>query len=128
MASWKWLQFIAQRAEGYAASPASLFASLIRFSAPPPLLVNPHQQVDGVPHIGDEDPIGKLRGFEQLVLLGLAGLRFLLLLVAQRQEAIGPAPSLRLIAKFALPVGIGAGRRLPGRRLQLLHQTRRLAR
>jgi hypothetical protein len=33
IASWKWLQFIVQRPDGCAARPASLSASLIKFSA-----------------------------------------------------------------------------------------------
>src|SRR2546427_9006729 len=64
----------------------------------------------------------------QVVLLALSFSVVGLLFVTQSQKAIGLAPSLRLIAKLALPVGIGTRRALPVRSFQFVYQTRGLAR
>jgi hypothetical protein len=61
-------------------------------------------------------------------LLRFDGAISLLFGIAQRQEAVGLAPTIGLIEDFALLVGIGLWGRLPGGRLQLLDQPRRLAR
>src|SRR5260370_36755123 len=54
---------------------------------------------------------------------GKVSLRRESLVVAQRHKTIGLGPSLRLIAKLALAVGIGARRPGPARRAQCIHQT-----
>ncbi len=80
-------------------------------------------------HVGHEDPVFVLAGFEQLVLLFF--LRFLLLarfLIAQGHEPVFLLPPIRLIAEFTLPPGIRLVRRLPLGLAQLLDQSRRLAR
>src|SRR4051812_11996870 len=74
---------------------------------PRPLIVEPRQHIDGLRHIGDEHAIAVLRSFEQLILLGLFGsARWRLLLVAQGEKPMCFPPSLRLIAKLALSVGV----------------------
>ena len=73
---------------------------------PGPLIVEPHQQIDGALDVGDEDPVGILGRVEQLVLLWLVGRRRLgLLFVTQGDEPIGLVPAFRLIVKLALAVG-----------------------
>src|SRR5690349_2870974 len=94
-----------------------------------PLVVEPRQHGDPVAHIGDEYAVAVLRRVEQLILLGL--LRrcgFLLLLVAQSDEAVGLTPALRLIAELALAVGIGFGRTRPFGGFEFIDQTRGLPR
>src|SRR5262249_46525587 len=59
-----------------------------------------------------------------LLAFGLA----LLLLIAQGNKAVGLTPVLGLIPELALLVGIGLGRGLPVRLLQLLQQRSGLAR
>src|SRR5437773_2811404 len=96
---------------------------------PRPLSVKTHHRVDRRVEVGHEYPMAVLRRVEQLVLLRfvqLVGLR--LLHVPQRHEPVGSPPSFRLVAKLALPVGIGARRSGPPRRLQLLYQSRGLLR
>ena len=41
-----------------------------------PLVVKPDHEVDGIAHVGHEDPVFVLAGFEQLVLLGFLRLPF----------------------------------------------------
>src|SRR5882762_10518503 len=78
------------------------------------LAVKPDHEVDGIAHVGHEDPVFVLTGFEQLVLLDFLGFQFLAwLFLAQSHEPIGIAPSLWLVTEFAFRVGIGLGRRLP---------------
>src|SRR5208337_3148446 len=71
--------------------------------------------------------VGILRGVEELILLALGRALLLLLLVAQGDNAVGLAPTLRVIAEFALLLGVGLGRGLPVGGLQLFQQTRGLA-
>src|SRR3984893_7516043 len=93
-----------------------------------PLIVEPHQQIGGLLHVGDEYTIAVLGRIEQLVLLRFAGwLPRGLLPVPHGDEAICFSPSLRLISKLALIIGIGARRSLPVGRFQLIHQPRRFA-
>src|SRR6266478_2955766 len=80
---------------------------------PSSLVVEPHQQINGPLHVGHEHTIGILRGVEELILLALLRVLLLLVLVAQGDKAVGLAPTLRLIAEFALLIGVGLGRRLP---------------
>jgi hypothetical protein len=54
------MQFIAHRAEGWSALPASFFASLMRFSAGP-LVVEPRQHSDSAGHVGGQYAV-ELRG------------------------------------------------------------------
>src|SRR5207253_9886920 len=78
------------------------------------LTIKPYERVEGTVHVSHKNPIGVLRGLEQLVLLGLFLLfRFWFLLIAQGDEAIRAAPPLRPIAELTLLVGIGARRPLP---------------
>ena len=66
------------------------------------LIVEPHQQIDPVFHVGHEDAVTVLRGVEQLVLLRLIYfLRLGFLLIAQGEEPMGFPPALRLIGKLA---------------------------
>src|SRR5216683_3984730 len=81
------------------------------------LVIEPHQQVDGALHVGDEDPIDTLRAVEQMVLLALGGGLFLLM-VAQGNKTAGLSPAFRVIPELALLVGVGAGRRPPTCALQ----------
>src|SRR5260370_14950879 len=75
------------------------------------LTIEPNQQINGPLHVGHEHAIGILRGVEELILLALGrALLLLLLLVAQGDNAVGLAPTLRLIAEFALLVGFVLGR------------------
>src|SRR5258707_13969430 len=93
------------------------------------LTIEPNQQIDGPVQVGYKHPVGILRGVEELILLALGrALLLLLLLVAQGDEAVGLAPTLRLIAEFALLIGVSLGRGLPFGGLQLFQQTRGLAR
>ena len=118
---------MAHRAEGCAAKPASLLASLIRFSAPSPLPVESHHHVDGGVHIGYEYAIGVFRRIEQLILLVLRW-RLGLLQVTQRHEPVGSPATFRLVVKLALAVGVGARRPRPLRGFPFLHQARSLLR
>src|SRR3954468_24856520 len=123
------MQFIAHRPEGCAANPASLLASLIRFSRSGPLIVEPRQQRDRVLHIGDEHAIAVLRRIEQLILLWFVSrARLGLLLVAQGDEPTRFAPAVGLIAEFALAVSVSLRGAFPVRRFQLIDQPRCLAR
>jgi len=89
-----------------------------------PLIVEPYQQIGRLFHVGDEHTIAILGRIEQLVLLGFAGrLRRRLLPVPHGDEAISFSPSLRLISKLALIIGIGARRSLPVGRFQFIHQS-----
>jgi hypothetical protein len=95
------MQFIAHRAEGCAANPAS----------------EPRQQRDRIPHIGDEHAIAVLRSIEQRILLRLASrARLRLFLVAQGDEPVRFAPAVRLVAELALALGVGLWGPLPVRR------------
>ena len=78
-------------------------------------------------HVGHEHAIGILRGFEELILLTLLRVLLLLVLVAQGDKAVSLAPTFRLIAEFALLIGVGLGRALPVGGLQSFQQTRGLA-
>src|SRR5215467_7746469 len=102
------MQFIAHRAEGWSAMPASFLASLTKILRAGALVVEPRQQSDPASHVGGEYAVAVLRRIEQLILFGLLprGLR-LLLLVPQSDEPIGVAPARRLILELALAVGIG---------------------
>src|ERR1700758_2211606 len=82
------------------------------------LIVEPHQQVNGALHVGDEDPIDILRAVEQLVLLARGG-GLLLLWITQGNKTAGLFPAFRVIPELALLVGVGAGRRPPMCALQL---------
>jgi hypothetical protein len=85
-----------------------LLASLDQVLRSSPLVVEPHRQIDRIFQIGHEDPVGIPAGLEQLILLGLALFHFFrLLLIAQRHEAERLAPSVRLVAEFALGIGVG---------------------
>jgi hypothetical protein len=107
------MQFIAHRAEGCAANPAS----------------EPRQQRDRIPHIGDEHAIAVLRSIEQRILLRLASrARLRLFLVAQGDEPVRFAPAVRLVAELALALGVGLWGPLLVRRFQLIDPARRLAR
>src|SRR6516164_7934742 len=78
---------------------------------PRPLAIESHHRVNRRLQIGDEHPIAVFRGVEQLVLLGIfAFLRLRFLHVSQGYESVGLPPSLWLIAKLALAVGIGSWR------------------
>src|SRR5437870_317740 len=93
------------------------------------LIVDPHELVDRLLHIGYEDSILVLLGSEQLILHDL--LRFLLIgviLVTQGNESISLAPSFRLVPKLTLGLGIGMRRRFPVGSDQFFQQTRSLAR
>jgi hypothetical protein len=58
-------------------------------------------------------PVFILAGFEQLVLRGFFHIQFRArLLVAQGNEPVWLAPSVRLVTEFALRAGIRLGRRL----------------
>src|ERR1700694_1466730 len=94
---------------------------------PSPLVVEPHQQIDGPLHVGHEHAIGILWGVEELILLALLRVLLLLVLVAQGDKAVGLGPTLWLITKFALLIGVGLGRGLPVGGLQSFQQTRGLA-
>ena len=75
---------------------------------------NGQPEVDGIAHVGHEDPVFVLAGFEQLVLLGFLGFQFFAwLFLTQGHEPIRLAPSVRLVTEFAFRVGIRFGRRLP---------------
>src|SRR6516164_3220903 len=94
-----------------------------------PLVVEPREHGDPAAHIRDEYAVAVLRRVEQLILFGL--LRrcwFLLLLVAQGDEAESLTPALRLISELALAVGIGFRRTRPLGGFQFIDQTRGLAR
>src|SRR5207253_4299650 len=91
------------------------------------LAIYPEQQIAGPVHVRHEDSIAIPRGVEELLLLALLRVLFLLL-IAQSDKAIGLAPPFRLIAEFALLIGVGLARGLPISVLQLFQQTRRLAR
>jgi hypothetical protein len=93
---------------------------------PSPLVIEPHQQIQGPVHVGHERAIDILRSVEELILLALFG-TVLLLLVAQGDKAVCLTPTLRLVAEFALLVSIGLGPGLPVGGLQLFQQTRGLA-
>src|SRR5260370_8200537 len=93
------------------------------------LPVKSYQRINRRVEVGNENPVAVFRCVEQLVLLGFVQLLWLrLLLVPQRHEPVGSFPSLGLVAKLALAVGIGARRPCPPRRLQLLHHSRGLLR
>ena len=70
--------------------------------------LEPRQQIDGSIHIGHEHPIGILWRVEQLVLLALRFSGVGLLFITQDDKPVRLAPAFRLIAEFALAVGIGA--------------------
>jgi hypothetical protein len=65
------------------------------------LIVEPHQQIDPVFHVGHEDAVTVLRGVEQLVLLRLIYFLRLGFPIAQGEEPMGFPPALRLIGKLA---------------------------
>src|SRR5215472_17122048 len=69
IANWKCTQFMLQRVDGWAAKPASLWASLIQFSAPPWPVKSGHD-IDRRRKIGNDRSIGIFRRVEKLVLLG----------------------------------------------------------
>src|SRR6266436_6053416 len=78
------------------------------------LTVKPDHEINGLDEVGDEHPVLVLAGFEQLVLLALLGFQFLAWFwLAQSHEPAWPAPSVRLIKKFAFRVSICPGRQLP---------------
>src|SRR6516225_376092 len=94
-----------------------------------PLVVEPREHGDPAAHIRDEYAVAVLRRVEQLILFGLLRrCRFLGLLVAQGDEAVGLTPAFRLIAELALAVGIGFGRTRPLGGFQFIDQTRGLPR
>src|ERR1700683_3736080 len=88
-----------------------------------PLVVKPEDEVDRVAEVCYQDPILVLAGFEQLVLLGLLRRNLLArFLIAQGYEPVCLAPSIRLIAEFALRIAIRLWRRLPRGLAQFLDQ------
>jgi hypothetical protein len=82
------------------------------------LVVEPDQQIQGLVHVCDENPVDVLRRIEELVLLGI-----LVLFrpgIAQRQEAMSLGPAFGLIEELTLFLSVGLGRGLPLCHLQLL--------
>src|SRR5437868_1882049 len=106
--------------------PGIVVSFLNEVLRPSPLVIEPHQQVNGILQVGHEHSVAVLGTIEQLILLafGLA----LLLLIAQGNKAVRLAPALGLIPELTLLVSIGLGGWPPVRLLQLLQQTWRLAR
>jgi hypothetical protein len=107
----------------------TLFGFLHEILCARPLVVEPGPHGDPVAHIRDQHAVAVFRRVEQLILLGLLRhCRFLLLLLAQGDEAVGLPPAFRLISELALAVGIGFGRTRPLGGFQFIDQTRGLAR
>jgi hypothetical protein len=64
----------------------------------------------GPRNVGGEGAVGVFLMFKQLVLFRLVGAGAALLLVAQGDEPIRLIPSLRLIPKLTLSIGVGTRR------------------
>src|SRR2546430_8855794 len=72
--------------------PGIVVSFLNEVLRPSPLVIEPHQQVNGILQVGHEHSVAVLGTIEQLILLafGLA----LLLLIAQGNKAVRLAPAL----------------------------------
>jgi len=116
MAIWKWLQFIVQRVEGCASQPGIVYCFLNQILRRRTLIVEPHQQIDGLTMLVTKNSIRVLRRVEQLILFGLGrGFDLRRLLVAQGNKSVD-RPAFRLIAELALLVGVGTQGAFPLRR------------